>query len=583
MKKETAFATIMLVWLVLASAACWVGLAKAEEYTVSTKRVVVLHEGYIVVNDTFVLVSSGKLPQEFMLGNPKSFSQHTIRSYIYPYAVSSAGEVLMVEWSDVRDDKFDWLSVKLPSASGRIEFSVVQAFSNMATVTLYGDRVLILPAVPVLKTETNYSYTEVWFDKWWEVNLPSENYTKKEVGNSIVYFNSYGKLPAESNLTARFIVTSLKKEQYLVTEVSKAIDLNPFSGLTVTEGVKFMVETYSGATSVQFFIFGNVSDVSVRDDIGDFLPESVSTMKRSTFKVSKPANSSMTLISIFPRYPIYPMQNFSLQISYRIPAQNITGLSAFGGSVSLSLPKTTNFTSFANNFILEVVLPTGARFGDVKIGRFGLSNELNETNSFRAVIEGATEEIFDSSITIAYRYDTFWAGYSPSIFAGIVFLAGLAYILTRKRKITEVTVTPIEFESVRRFVERYRERLRIEESLERIQENLKNNRITRQEYKARSRSLMLKLEEINRTLPQLKSQAAKANRRVADLIEGIEVSEAEIKSMNSAIRDLNMQLSQRRISRAAHEKLIDNYAKRVRGEKTKIGAALNELDILARV
>jgi len=579
LEKGTAFATLLLVCLSMAPAV-WTGFCQSDSYIVSTTRIAVLHEGYVVVNDTFVLTSTGGLPKEFMVGIPKSLSRNSIRSPIYPYAVWSTGERLAVEWQDAGNE-FDWLSVKLPASSGRISFSVVQAFSNLVSVTPYGDWVLILPAIPVLRTEMNSCHTEVWFDKWWSVELPPSNFTKREVGDSIVYSKNYGRQPEESNLTESFIITSLKKEQYLVTEASRGINIDPFSGITVTEGFKFMVESYSGANSVPVFLFGNVSDVSVRDEIGDFLPEAVSAVERSTFKISKYANGLITLVNIFPRYPIYPNQNFSLRISYRILVKNVTGLSAFGRQVSFSLPKTTNFTSFSNNFTLEVIFPTGAKLWDIKIGSFSLPNEQRSSNSFKAVIAGATEEIFDSTVEITYSYDSFWAGYSPSVFIGLAFLAGLAYVLTRQEKVAEAIAAPVEFDTVRRFVERYREKLRIEESLERCQEDLRNNRITRQEYKARSRSYTIRLEDINRALPQLKSQAAKASRNVAKLIEGIEVSEAEIASMGSAIRDLNLQLSQRRLSRAAHGKLIDNYAKRIRGERTKIGAALNELDRLA--
>ena len=52
--------------------------------------------------------------------------------------------------------------------------------------------------------------------------------------------------------------------------------------------------------------------------------------------------------------------------------------------------------------------------------------------------------------------------------------------------------------------------------------------------------------------------------------------------MSSVIRDLQSQFSQKRISRAAYAKLLDNYVKKVHNERTSIGAALNELDNLSR-
>ncbi|MBO3802724.1 MAG: hypothetical protein JTT11_02425 [Candidatus Brockarchaeota archaeon] len=552
-------------------------MGQAENYAVSATRVVVLHEGYVVVNDTFVLSSPGRLPKEFMVGVPKSLSRNAIRSPAYPYAVLDTGEKLAVEWSGAGEEL--WISVKLPDVVGKISLSVVQAFSDPVSVSPYGALVFSFPAVPLLKTGMESCYTEVWFDKRWSVVSSPENYAERTAGNSVVYSNNYGRQPAESNETATFVIVPLGEERYSVARASKIIDVDPFSGVTVTEWFKFMVESYSD--SVPVFLFGNVSDISVRDDVGEFLPESASRVDRSTFKVSKHANGSITLVDVFPRYPVYPNQNFSIRVSYKILVENVTGLSAFGKTALFSLPKTTNFTSFANEYVIEVAFPIGAKLEGVKIGGLSLPNGLNSLNSYKTVISGATEEMFDSTITVAYSYDTFWAGYSPSVFIGLAFIAGLAYVLTKKEEVVGEVAAPAELESVRRFVERYREKLRIEEILERCKEDLRNNRITRQEYKARSRQYAARLEEINRTLPQLRSQASKLSRNAAKLIEGIEVSEAEMASMGSAIRDLDLQLSQRKISRAAHEKLIDNYAKRIRAEKTKIGAALNELDRLS--
>jgi len=575
---------LFLIMLVRVSTTSPGIFGQAADYAVSAKRVVTLHEGYIVINDTFTLLQVHGLPAAFMVGIPKNLSAHAIRSYLYPHSVSGTGERLAIEWLNASEE-FDWITIRLPAASGSFTFSVVQAYSDVFSPTLYGEPLeLVLPVIPALKSELNSCYTEIRFDRWWKVRnqmVPS-GYSQTKVGNVTALSHTYGVQPAKSNLTIQLSFDSLRGERYMVTQASRVIELNSFTGLTITDRFSLKALTYNSGGSITFFLLMKASDVSVGDSIGAFLPESESATQMSMFKVSQTPNSSTTLVSVYPRYTIYPDQNYSFYVMYHIPYENASGISPFGRTVSFALPATTNFTSYADNFTIEVLLPVGAKLADVRLGEYELENELSGPTSFRATIEWPTEEVFDSPIALTYSFDTLWAGYVPSIAVGSIFAVGLAYTLTRRERIPEARAASIEFEAVVKFVDRQREKMRLEQTVERLQEDLRNNRITRQEYKARSRIQSQRLEEITRSILPLKNQATKANRAVADIITGIEVSEAEIMSMNSVIRDLQSQFSQKRISRAAYAKLLDNYVKRVHNERTSIVATLNELDNLSR-
>jgi len=576
--------TLFLIMLLRVMAISMGTVGAAADYAISAKRCVIIHEGYIVINDTFTLLPVRSLPTAFMVGIPKNLSAHAVRSYLYPYSVSGTGDRLDIEWSNASDE-FDWITIRLPAASGSLTFSLIQAYSNVLSSTLYGEQLeLVLPVIPVLNNELNSCYTEVRFDRWWKVDnqtVPS-GYSQMKVGNVTVLSRPYGVQPAKSNLTVLLGFDSLRGERYVVTEAFRVVELNSFTGLTVTDRFKVRALTYNTGGSITFFLLMNATDVSVGDAIGAFLPEAESVTQMSMFKVSHPPNSSLTLVSVYPRYTVYPDQNYSFYVRYHLPYENASGLSPIGGTVSFTLPATTNFTSYADNFTVEVLLPVGAKLGVVRLGEFELLNERSDPISFVATIERATGEVFESPVVLAYSFNTLWAGYVPSVAVASVFAVGLAYALTRRERVPEARVTPIEFEAVTKFVERQREKMRLEQALERLQEDLRNNRITRQEYKARSRIQSQRLDEVARSIPPLKNQATKANRAVADIITGIEVSEAEISSMSSVIRDLQSQFSQKRISRAAYAKLLDNYVKKVHNERTSIGAALNELDNLSR-
>jgi len=580
-KKSALLVTLFLIMLVRVSTAPPGISGQAADYAVSAKRVVTIHEGYIVMNDTFTLSPAQGIPT-FMVGIPKNLSAHAVRSYLYPRSVSSTGERLAIEWLNASGE-FDWITIRLTAASGGFTFSVVQAYSNVFSPTSYGEPLeLILPVIPALKSELNSCYTEIRFDRWWKVQTVPSGYNQTKVGNVTALSHTYGVQPANSDLTIQIGFDSLREERYMVTQASRVIELNSFTGLTVTDRFSVKALTYNTGGSITFYILVKASDVSVGDSIGAFLPETESTTRMSMFEVSYPSNSSLALVSVYPRYPIYPDQNYSFYVRYRLPFENASGLSPFGRTVSFALPATNNFTSYADNFTLEALLPVGAKLAEVRLGEYKLENERSDPISFKATIGWATEEMFDSPVVLTYSFDTLWAGYVPSVAVASIFAVGLAYALTRRERVPEARAAPVEFEAVVKFVDRQREKMRLEQALERLQEDLRNNRITRQEYKARSRIQSQRLEEVTRSIPPLKNQATKANRAVADIIAGIEVSEAEIMSMNSVIRDLKSQFSQKRISRAAYAKLLDNYVKKVHNERTSIGAALNELDNLSR-
>jgi len=582
--KRMALSSILfLVLLVQISAISSRIMGQGADYVVSAKRVVTVYEGYIVMNDTFTILPIHGFPEAFMVGIPKYLSAHVVRSIIYPYSVSSTGDKLAVEWSAVSDEEFDWISTKLPTISGSFTFSVVQAFSDVLLTTQYGGaQELILPVVPALGTEVNSCYTEVRFERWWSVDSPPSGYSIKTSGNLTTVWNEYRRQPANSNLTVDFNLTPLTQELYAVTLASRVIEIDPFSGLTVTDQFKVRALGYSMQGYTKVFLFMKASGVSVGDSIGAFLPESESVTQRSMFGVSNPTNGSLTQVSVYPRYPLYPDQNYSFYITYHLSAENTSSVSPFGRTMSFVLPSTTNFTLFADNFTLEVLLPVGAMVTDVKLGEFSLKNDGSATSSFSTTIEGATKEILNSPVTFTYNFDTLWAGFAPSIVVAVLFVVGFAYVLTRHEGISEAMAASVEFGAVVKFIERQREKMRLEQSMERLQEDLRNNRISRQEYKTRSRSQSQRLEEVTRSIPALKTEAMKASRAVADLIDGMEVSESEITSMNSVIRDLHSQFSQKKISRATYTKLQDDYVKRVQNAKRAIGATLNELESLSK-
>jgi hypothetical protein len=580
--KKDALLTLLFLSLLAPISSLSLGAkGQAGNYVVSVMRTVDIYEGYVIVNDTFALQPISGLPEALMIGVPKFLSKNMISSYIYPYSVSSAGQRLVVEWPVASDGEFDWISVKIPASSGSFSFSVLQAYANLFSTTQYGEEVFTFPTVPALTIDVNSCYTVLRLDKWWRVYNPPSDYNETTVGESTILSHRYGAEPAKVNITEEFFVIPLREERYDVTNASRVIELNPFTGLTVTERFKVKALSYSTKQSISVFIFVNASGISVGDSIGTFLTESMSSTKRSMFKVSRPDNSSLTLVEIFPRYPMYPDQNYSFYISYHLLDENVTGISTVGRQLSLRLPVTTNFTSFAGNFTVEVLFPMGGKLEAVELGGYGLQNERSGTSPFSATIKGATKEVFDSPITLTYGYDTLWAGYAPSVALAFLFVAIFAYTLTRPKRPSEARAAPVELEALVRFVERYREKLRLEQSLERLQEDLRNNRITRQDFKARSRTQSQRLEDVMRVIPQLKAQVIKTSRGASDLITGIEVSEAQITSMSSAIRDLHTQFAQKKVSRAAYAKLLDNYVKKVKSERTRIGAALNELDSMS--
>ena len=235
------------------------------------------------------------------------------------------------------------------------------------------------------------------------------------------------------------------------------------------------------------------------------------------------------------------------------------------------------FNSTIGSLKVSVVLPEGASFKS--------SNPVDpQTTEKNAIQETLTFDFSDVSpsqnlnFEINYKYQTFWASFYPTIWIGIIALAGTIFTFFWKVPKPSVgTIIHIQPKTLNNFVESYGEKTRIRSELESLNEKVQKGKIPRRRYKVRKKMLDGRISTISRNLSSLGEEIKSAGSKYEKMIKQLETAETKLEAAKNDLQELEMRYRKAEISKSTYSKLIEENQSKIDDAEATIDGVLIRL------
>ena len=235
------------------------------------------------------------------------------------------------------------------------------------------------------------------------------------------------------------------------------------------------------------------------------------------------------------------------------------------------------FNSTIGSLKVSVVLPEGASFKS--------SNPVDpQTTEKNAIQETLTFDFSDVSpsqnlnFEINYKYQTFWASFYPTIWIGIIALAGTIFTFFWKIPKPSVgTIIHIQPKTLNNFVESYGEKTRIRSELESLNEKVQKGKIPRRRYKVRKKMLDGRISTITRNLSSLGEEIKSAGSKYEKMLKQLETAETKLEAAKNDLQELEMRYRKAEISKSTYSKLIEENQSKIDDAEATIDGVLIRL------
>lgn len=235
------------------------------------------------------------------------------------------------------------------------------------------------------------------------------------------------------------------------------------------------------------------------------------------------------------------------------------------------------FNSTIGSLKVSLVLPEGASFKS--------SNPVDpQTTEKNAIQETLTFDFSDVSpsqnlnFEINYKYQTFWASFYPTIWIGIIALAGSIFTFFWKIPKPSVgTIIHIQPKTLNNFVQSYEEKTRIRSELESLNEKVQKGKIPRRRYKVRKKMLDGRISTVSRNLSSLGEEIKSAGSKYEKMIKQLETAETKLEAAKNDLQELEMRYRKAEISKSTYSKLLEENQSKMDDAEATIDGVLIRL------
>ncbi|MBC8223758.1 hypothetical protein H8E65_04155 [Candidatus Bathyarchaeota archaeon] len=535
--------TLTLMALLCASmlsSYAYMASGETEQLFVDIDRSVkIVRGGIVFLNDTFTLSApegSEAIVTDFWMGFSDTLTPERSIFEVWEFDSWRQVDASGLDIQGIQGSRIEF-TVPITLRAGTsltLRASYLSLDSVSGTSTAYA---AILPVFPVI--DYNISRYQL------EVELPPGaifdqvispiNMTQIEVGDhwNVIYLGE--NIVADSGVYASILYTHSTDDELLlvVDDVSRSI--------TVKSSILVVEDSYS-LTNKGPILFGfplelppDASNIKARDGVGTL--ETIATESDESKEVA-----------VFPRSPIMPGDRWVFSVTYT--TENGEHVSTAGGSSHLSYPNIE-----LPHFIRGLEATVSRVESDVVRLTYGATLQ-----SERPAIEA---EIPSGSIMPSLRPIAIVAAFGLVV-AAIVFLR-------RRKKPARVELTlEAEVPTLKEFIEKQRERIGHLKALESLEEELEEGKIEKDQYERLAAEHSRGVSKLADSLKQLERELADEP-ELSEPLKEIKQAEGEFTRIASDLRNLEVRLRTRRVSRR-------DYERRKRDRIRRRGLAIKKIE-----
>jgi len=565
-KKRLTFSLIFPLLLLLVTMLIATSV-KAEKTISSSSNMVVgverkidiIKNGYIMINDTFLFSASDEslvnfTLNDFLVGFPVNYSSNMI----YYSAHDNEGNLPITK--ETRDESFQWLKISFPRSInldnvGTYNFTVTYVFSDLIKrkSNLRDLFHASFPLYPSLIYDAAYCNVTVMLPSIVKVsqdNFPQDTFVNKTEDFRVLN-NFTSPLTAYTNLSSWVEFSSSSFPLFKILELKRDLSIDGLGRISVADIYEMVIVNVNKIT---FILPSNATNISVYD----------AYEKYPRYRVTATERNFTTIVEVTLGEKIEDSERGRIAIAYTLPFHKYISRSNWQ-SYMLKINLTKPNEWIIGRVIVTITLPEGANFvqekqGDLEIEKIGFFQE-KATLRYYNITKFQNLGI----LSVSYQYMPLWAAFRPTILAGVLMgFVSLIFFFTRAagKRAEIVAPAPISPETIRKFVESYEERMRILFDIDYLEQQLRRRKISRRQYRFRRKTLDGRLLKVQRAVSDLQRELEAAGGRYVDMIRRLEAASTDIEAINRSIADIEIRYRRGEISAEAYRQLVREYRRR---------------------
>jgi hypothetical protein len=276
-------------------------------------------------------------------------------------------------------------------------------------------------------------------------------------------------------------------------------------------------------------------------------------------------------VQISPRYGNGIAGNFTFTLTYDLPQSKYIKQLSWRGTYNLTFALLNNKDDLLfDSATVKIITPSGVSINDVKtLPQSPLSNPIQYDPTNREFALRGVTGLNNVTVGLALTYSPLWSG-----FGALPWLAGLEFAIVafalalRIRRGPELAV-PVPVEKLREFVGLYDERLALTRELVVMEEEVARGGLVKHEFRRRTKVMELRLDEINKSLMEVKAEVRVISSHYDELIRKIDRAEAEIEVSRNSMNQVRSQYRAGKTTRETYDSMLNDITKRIdRAEET---------------
>lgn len=352
---------------------------------------------------------------------------------------------------------------------------------------------------------------------------------------------------------------------YEIDKSVREIAITSLNNIRITDSFNIKNIGRKVITKLKLELPGDAEQITAHDSLGDL-----------TISEDLNSETGRTQTEVTLRYPLrgLPIKDaFEFKLEYELPTSPYIKQQDWS-TYTLNLKTDTGTETITSEYIARVILPEGAE----QITSFGNETQIGIQQTISKRIRNvAPFDVID--FTVEYSYIVLWAALHPLLLIGLLSISfgGTYYLLRGRRKITPLSISTLNLESLSSFIENCEERTALWVELETIEERARRRGMRRREYRQRRRTIEKRLKLTDDRIKALKNKIKGIGPRYSNLIKEIEAAETDLKTFEENKRLVVEQLRSGKISKSAYEQLLKTYQDGINRSQTSIDIVLAEL------
>lgn len=560
MKKTLAPTASIIILVILAFAAFNTNIAKATdangnysiEYVEHTIRM--LHNGYILVNDTIKINVTGQAPSYFLIGFPYTFRESVLQCV----AFSETNE-LQVTLNTPLGERvgFYGANITFPDGAPQV-FTVIFVLSNeLIALGEDGGYYVSFPGLPSLikpaaKCNVSINMPETSEQSYLIENLPEFAYN--------VSTSEVGILMTQGSV----ILVDFE-------ELQRVITINEFGEIEGADTYRIWNKSPIEVNNIEVTLPPNSSNPTVYDLFGRKIADESEGLEPITEKLGQYKITKLR---------VRADESTWFTVRYKLPKESITHQD--GNRFKLHITLFEYLNVYIKRASVTLILPEGARITSLDAieertdGGYSVTRNVFRETFIIEKSELTYLDAHDFAMALTYEYNPSWLSFRPTLWIWALTVVGCAVVFVWKRpKAPTPAAVPsvavgLRPEHIKAFVEAYEEKRKIISELESLESRVRTGKIARRRYKVQKKTLETRLNVLSKSLAEGKERLRSAGGKYADLMRQLEVAETEIGEAESNIRSIEARHARGDLSLEAYRKLLADYNERKKKAETAI-------------